>query len=91
MYSPTVRPRCIDSRPFIRYQDRFFSIRDRPKRSRSHVRTLLRARVCHLAEGLGERLPLQQLGVGPGGLDEFVLVGVEQGGGLLLRELVARP
>ena len=88
MYSPTVRPRCIDSRPLIRYQARCFSIRDRPNRSRSQVRTLRVPGSVDLAEGLGERLPLQQLGVRAGGFDELVLVRVEQGGALLLRELV---
>ena len=87
MYSPTVRPRCMESRPFIRYQDRFFSIRDRPNRSRSQVSTVLVPGSVDPGEGLGERLPLQQLGVGLGCFDEFVLVPVEHGSGLSLGEL----
>ena len=47
------------------------------------------ARVADLAEGLGERFPLQEFGMGLGRFDEFVLVLVEQRGALVLGSLLA--
>jgi len=48
---------------------------------------LTRAIMLHVIECAGERLPLQELGVRTGGLDELVLLRVEQVCGGLLRQL----
>ena len=86
----TAAARCAERRPLIRYQARCFSIRPRPNRSRSHVSTLLGARVLDRVDGIRERLPLQQLAVRARRLDELGLVRVEQRGRLGGRETGCR-
>ena len=51
---------------------------------------LLRALVLDAVDAVGERLPLQQLGVGAGRFDELGLVGVEERRGLGGRQLGCR-